>query len=139
MTPALAQQKQAPVSQASDTGEAFLNKFFSDHKNPFSSPFKPAPTIKESPKNIIPVVVRPTAPVTSVPLASKPSPPISVKTLGLKLKGIVWDTERPQAIINDRVVDVGDTINQAKVMAIGPQGVELQYKGQKLTLKREGI
>lgn len=131
VTLAMAQQKETPVSQASDTSESFFNEFFSHPKNPFASPFKPVTTIKKPLR--IPVVVRQMAPTP------KPPPPIDVKTLGLKLNGVVWDTGRPQAIINDQVVEVGDTIGEAKVIAIGEQGVGLQYKGQKLTLKREGI
>ncbi len=113
VTLAMAQQKETPV------------------RNPFASPFKPVTTIKKPLR--IPVVVRQMTPTP------KPPSPIDVKTLGLKLNGVVWGTGRPQAIINDQVVEVGDTIGEAKVIAIGVQGVGLQYKGQTLTLKREGI
>src|SRR5437879_3335830 len=35
-----------------------------------------------------------------------------------KITGIVWNSNRPQAIINDRVVDVGDSVDNAKITAI---------------------
>jgi hypothetical protein len=55
------------------------------------------------------------------------------KALELKnfhLTGIVWGTNRSQAIINGKVVEVGDSILEAKVMKIDKKGVVLNYKGK---------
>ncbi|MFC1806990.1 hypothetical protein ACFL0T_01290 [Candidatus Omnitrophota bacterium] len=39
-------------------------------------------------------------------------------TSGARLEGIVWDPQRPQAIINGTVVEAGDSIGQNKVLEI---------------------
>ena len=52
-----------------------------------------------------------------------------------KITGIVWHSNRPQAIINDRVVDVGDTIDKAKVIAIRKSEIDVEIDGQKITVK----
>ena len=46
------------------------------------------------------------------------------------LKGIVWDSERPYAIIGERVVRVGDYIGEKKVVDIQQGSVTLESAGQ---------
>ena len=52
-----------------------------------------------------------------------------------KINGIVWNTNRPQAIINDRVVDVGDTVDNAKIIAIRKAELDVELDGKKITIK----
>jgi len=47
------------------------------------------------------------------------------EVLNLKLTGIVWDEKNPQALINSRVVEEGDTIGQLIVIKIYPDRVKL--------------
>ena len=53
----------------------------------------------------------------------------------ISLTGLVWDTDRPQAIINGNVVQVGDTLGDlnAKVMAIREGSVDLMVETELLT------
>ncbi len=67
-------------------------------------------------------------PVTSeVPTPPQPPP--------LSLQGIFWGTPRPQALINRRILSVGDTIEGARVMAINREGVTVSFQGEQLLLK----
>lgn len=53
----------------------------------------------------------------------------------LKLNGIIFSKNRPVAIINDAVVEIGSTIAGRKVSAISSSQVELQYYDKKETLR----
>ena len=55
---------------------------------------------------------------------------------GFVLNGIMLDSNNiPEAIINDVVVKVGDTIENAKVLEITKDGVKLSSKGKEITLR----
>ncbi len=45
------------------------------------------------------------------------------------LKGLVWNTDSPQAIVNDKVVKVGDEVNGIRVVEIRKDGVEFSQNG----------
>jgi len=53
----------------------------------------------------------------------------------LVLKGIAWDKTEPLALINDRVVKEGDTIEGARIVKIDFDGVAVRYRGKKFTFK----
>ncbi len=52
----------------------------------------------------------------------------------LKLQGVIWGGKFPQAIINNRVVKIGDTIERALVVDINRYGVVLFLDGSQYTL-----
>ncbi|MBI3322824.1 MAG: hypothetical protein HYZ94_03995 [Candidatus Omnitrophica bacterium] len=52
-----------------------------------------------------------------------------------ELQGVFWGTGRPQAIINRKIVSVGDTIDGAKVTSITKEGVQLTYGEREVELK----
>ena len=52
----------------------------------------------------------------------------------LNIHGIVWGSARPQAIINNKVVDIGDTIADIKITNIASNGIDVIYKGKNFTL-----
>ncbi len=55
----------------------------------------------------------------------------AAKTLPTFLvQGIIWGGSLPQAIIDDSVVKVGDTIKEAEVIAIDKEGITLLYYGR---------
>lgn len=56
----------------------------------------------------------------------------------LKLSGVIWDTDMPQAIVSDKVVKVGDLINGDKVVFIDKKGVEIKHNGLKYLLTVSG-
>jgi hypothetical protein len=53
----------------------------------------------------------------------------------LAVQGLIWKSERPQAIINNRVVDVGDSVLDAKIVDIRKSSIDIQYQGMMFTIK----
>lgn len=51
------------------------------------------------------------------------------------VQGLVWGQAIPQAIINNKVVSVGDTIDDAKVIDISKEGVRLLYQNDIILIK----
>ena len=114
-------------TMASATATASTDSFV--FKNPFIPMLPEPPDIIEEP-----VIERPIdrAPAieTRAPREEPPKPPEPVAPPQLNIAGIVWNTDRPQAIINDEVVDVGMTVNGAKIAKITRAGVEIEFKAQ---------
>ncbi len=123
-------QNEAP-KEISDEDRMVI-EFLSHPKNPFTSaiPLPPLePVIKIAPaKKTVP------APKT----VSKPQyvklKPIDKASLKLKLNGFVWGGPQPQAILNGRIVAVGDSIKNIKIISITQQGVGILIQGQKFLL-----
>lgn len=46
------------------------------------------------------------------------------------VQGIIWGGQLPQAIINDRVLTIGDVIEESKIETIDKSGVTLSFKTQ---------
>ena len=53
----------------------------------------------------------------------------------LRLQGIVWGVQPPKAIINDRIVTIGESVNGAQVIAIDRDGITVDYQGQRAVLR----
>ncbi|MFH0917612.1 MAG: hypothetical protein V1830_00585 [Candidatus Omnitrophota bacterium] len=47
----------------------------------------------------------------------------------LKVQGIIWGAKIPQAIINDKVLTIGDLIEGAQIVSIEKKGITLSYYG----------
>lgn len=56
---------------------------------------------------------------------------------GTYLKGIIWDAQKPFALIGDKVVSEGDLIDNKKVIKINKDSVVLNNNGQEEVLKLE--
>lgn len=52
----------------------------------------------------------------------------------LTIQGIVWGGSIPQAIINDKIVKVGDMIGSSKIIKIDKDGITLLYEGRQYNL-----
>jgi hypothetical protein len=59
-----------------------------------------------------------------------PPPPIPE----LVITGVVWNSARPQAIINGEVVDVGQTINGVQILNIEKSGIKVLWHNAIATL-----
>lgn len=57
----------------------------------------------------------------------------------LKVQGIVWGGEMPQAIINNEVLSVGDVINGAKIISIDKKGINFDSSGEVVSLSVPGV
>ncbi len=52
----------------------------------------------------------------------------------LKIKGVFWGGDFPQAIINDKVVKVGDTIEGAQILSIDKNSVSVFFVNRQFIL-----
>lgn len=51
------------------------------------------------------------------------------------ISGLVWNSERPQAIVNNQIIDVGDKIETIQVVAIRKEGIEIKFNGRTITIE----
>ena len=61
--------------------------------------------------------------------------PISAPVMNIK--GLIWNSDRPQAIVNDKIVQVGDTVNGSKILAIHGTGIDILHQGISFTIKTD--
>lgn len=54
------------------------------------------------------------------------------------IQGIIWGSSIPQAIINSKVVKVGDTIDGARIIEISKTGIVVFYNNRRYTLASPG-
>lgn len=57
------------------------------------------------------------------------------KALDLKLTGILWDEDNPQAIINDEIREIGQKVGKFKIIEILPEEVIVSDGTEKFELK----
>ena len=60
---------------------------------------------------------------------------VKKKLAKFNISGIIWHSDRPQAIVNRKIIDVGDTLDNMKVVAIRKSGVVVTFRGQSLTIR----
>jgi hypothetical protein len=87
-------------------------------------PFLPLYPKKESEKPISPGVFRPVKKEVE-----------EIKPPDLNVQGLVWGKISPQAIVNDKVVSLGDVIEDAKIIEISQNGIRILYKGDIFLIK----
>jgi len=64
-----------------------------------------------------------------------PKVEVKIEPPALILSGLVWNSSRPQAIVNGTIVRVGDEINGVTIIKIARDGVEGDFKDVKVYLK----
>lgn len=62
------------------------------------------------------------------------TPKAVVQFSGFKITGVVWGPEGYRALVNDRVVRVGDQVDGARIVRITKKGVEILKDGETLFL-----
>ncbi len=126
-----------PVSVAVD--ETAFKTLLSQLKNPFM------PVVPDKPVVVKPVVVppAPTAEIVERPstperAAVRPRATEPVVTApNLKLQGVLWDGDKPQAIINNEVVGIGSAVQGSTITAIRKSMVEVSFNGHNFSYKVE--
>lgn len=65
-------------------------------------------------------------------------PPPERFTREVNIQGVVWDTDRPQAVIEGRVYSEGDRIDEidAAIIEINREGITIEYQGCPYFLKK---
>ena len=53
---------------------------------------------------------------------------VEVRPPVITISGLVWNTDRPQAIVNNQIVEIGDKINEWTIVTIDEEGIEIAYK-----------
>ena len=102
------------------------------------NPFAPQlPVVKKAPKPEPKPEPKPDIKKTDRPKIKPrdPKPTLSNKLPTVSITGIIWNSRRPQAIINGRVIDIGDTIEDMKIIAIRKTGIDVSFRGASKTLK----
>lgn len=86
-----------------------------------------------SPPVVTPVrTPRPTPSIPPVPTLYPEGSHVMAIDLGLRIEGIMWDPSTPSALVNDRIVHEGDTVNQVKILKINRNDLTVEYHGRKL-------
>ena len=67
-------------------------------------------------------------------LKAEPVVPEEIVPPVLNVTGIIWNTDRPQAIINGKIVSTGDTINEAVIISIQKTEIKIAYKGKTMSI-----
>jgi hypothetical protein len=115
--------KKISSDPAQKTGDAISSEDIAidDIKNPFT-PQTPQENKEIVIQNIIP---------TETPVPTKPALVIPQFTLS----GLVWNTGKPAAILNGKIVAIGDEVSSWAVTQITKEGVEVTYEDQNLWVK----
>ena len=50
------------------------------------------------------------------------------------ITGLVWNSDRPQAIINGEVMGIGDKVQDAEIVAIHKTGIDVNFMGKFITI-----
>jgi len=91
-------------------------------KNPFTTalpePERPVEDIKQPPVDVKQQLLPP-------PVSDKEDQPVSIPKPNFRVQGLVWNSDIPQAIVNNEVITIGDQVNGWTVIEINPQGVKM--------------
>ena len=63
---------------------------------------------------------------------------INPKLPGLKIEGILFDKTNPLAIINDKIVAIGDSISDCKIVSITMEEIVIRYMDKEYSVKISG-
>lgn len=109
--------------------DPFIPQFPKAKTKPKAKPItKPKPKSTAKSKTRTKTKTRP-----AIKTAPKPIPrkiPAPVKPPQFTTSGMIWNTDRPQAILNGKVVNIGDTIENWTIIAISKKGVEVTYQNK---------
>jgi len=52
----------------------------------------------------------------------------------LTVSGIIWNTDRPQAIVNGEIVEIGTTVSKVKITDIRKTGIDVLFDEEIVTI-----
>jgi hypothetical protein len=59
---------------------------------------------------------------------------VTVKLPDLKIQGLVWGAEHSQAIVNGKVFKIGDTVENARIIDINRDGIDIVFEGRQFNI-----
>lgn len=74
--------------------------------------------------------------IASIAPKVKKKKPIAIKPPQFNITGLIWNTDRPQAIIDGNVLSVGDEIKGAKLLSVNKDGIKVEYKEFEFFIKK---
>jgi hypothetical protein len=120
-----AQEKTIMFQQLKSKLPSIKNPFKSKLPQPEPEPAKP----KDKPEKTEPMEKKP---IFTIPkIQEEPLPPIPAFTV----TGIIWDSDRPQAIMNGQIINIGDTIAGVKITEITKTDIRGTFYGKSITIK----
>jgi hypothetical protein len=57
----------------------------------------------------------------------------------LTIQGLIWGGHFPQAIVNNKVWRVGDTVEEARIVDINKEGLVIDFQGQQYNITSPGV
>lgn len=120
---------------------------------PVRDPFTPQVPQEEirppEPKIVAPVEVPEPVTVRPPPMPEPPAPPAPVARdipgrpievpaaplPSLEIGGLVWNTDHPQAIVNGKIVSIGDIISETRIIDIQKSGITVFFQGRTETIE----
>lgn len=114
-------------------------------RNPFSpqipleieedlSQTTPTNSQRSIPAENINTMPRPDTPSSTQNQEKPPKAEIEIIPPKLVINGVVWNSDRPQAIVNGKVIDVGDNILNAKITNINKEGIQFVFEGKEFSI-----
>lgn len=87
---------------------------------------KPIESIRRKPTPKTDTLIKPADVIENIP--QKVTPP------NITITGIVWNSERPQAIINNEVMDIGDKVDTFTITDIRKGEIDMKHLNQTVTV-----
>jgi cytoskeletal protein RodZ len=102
---------------------------------PIAKPPHPVAIAKPVAKPAAPPAPPPVAPVKAEPTQPAVTAVEPVEWPTVKLQGVIGRGKNGSAILNNKVLAVNETIEGIRVIAVGKQGVELEYQAERRFIK----
>lgn len=67
------------------------------------------------------------------PAITAPEEPEAIPEMDIR--GLVWNSDRPQAIINNQVIDIGDIVGDVQIIGIRKNEIDVSFQGRQETIK----
>lgn len=137
----------APCVHAQEQEEETMFSKLKSRLSLVDNPFKPLLPKKEEPKVEDPVIPKgPEDPndgrggPTRIDPIGPTEPEISIPGLPqITIEGIIWNSDRPQAIVNGKVLDIGGTILQIHIKEIQKDQIKGLFYGKPVLLNSKGV
>lgn len=121
------------TNQNLDLDQETLQKLISI-RNPFESQLpQPGQAVSKTETQVAP------EPVGMGPEPTPPQPKIIPSLPQCSITGLVWDSQKPQAILNGKIIGLGDKIESWTVTQITKDGVEITFENEKFLIGRKGM